>query len=382
MDTMRVLITGEVLANRATGVENYTRELIRALVARGDVDVTVLVPNGRVAASLPPGCERIVHRPLTGTSVPSYWAFPPRGLKRFDVIHCPTVRTPFLRKPTGVRLVMTVHDVVPLAAPSYHKPTYRIYFSRVLPHLLAQCDMLIADSQSTKNDLAEFLSVPTDHVQVVHAAGRWSVGDTKETIAPQPYFLAVGTLEPRKNLHRVLRAFGELRRRCPSIPDRLIIAGKPGWGDVRDDSLLRNRRDISWLGFVPDDQLKDLYQKAKALVYPSLYEGFGFPVLEAMSLGCPVITSHRSSLPEVAGHAAIYVDPEDTEQLVNAMERILTQQDLRASLVAKGYEQSRCFSWTRCAAETADVYRRVLESHVDRTANCPDPVWSRYSAEV
>jgi glycosyltransferase involved in cell wall biosynthesis len=357
---MRVLITGEILANCATGVEQYTLQLVRALVRQNDVDVTVLVPTAKAAECLPEGVHRVIHKPLAGTFAPAYWAFPPKGLQRFDLIHCPTARTPFLRKPAGVKLVMTIHDLVPLATPNYHKPSYRTYFTAVLPHLLRQCDMLIVDSNATHADLARFFDVPSHMVRTIPAAGRWPANGHEPVAEPERYLLAVGTLEPRKNLARVLRAFVQVKKQLPELPDRLLIAGRPGWGNVEGELLLKNRQDISWLGYVPDDDLKELYRKAQALVYPSLYEGFGMPVLEAMNLGCPVITSDRSSLPEVAGNAALYVDPESVESIALAMRRILTQSFLRRELSELGFQQAAKFSWERCAAETVEVYQHVL----------------------
>lgn len=170
--------------------------------------------------------------------------------------------------------------------------------------------------------------------------------------------LAVGTLEPRKNLRRVVDAF--LMIDDPTL--KLVIAGGRGWGDTEIDHLIaKNPGRIELRGYVETDDLRELYRKAAMLVYPSLYEGFGLPVLEAMSLGCPVITSKVSSLPEVGGDAAMYVDPLDTEAIAEAMTNLLADEPRRASMAQKGVERARTFSWEACAEQTVELYEQLLK---------------------
>jgi glycosyltransferase involved in cell wall biosynthesis len=271
------------------------------------------------------------------------------------------VRTPFLRKPRGSKLVMTIHDLVPLVVPQHHTVSYRVYFRRVLPYLVAQCDGVIAVSRATSDDIGRLLKPAQERLHVVPNAARWPCTPEDQILPKGPYLLAVGTVEPRKNLRRTVEAFLEAKRQLPDLPDRLLIAGGRGWGKSGIDRLLKDHEaDVEWLGYVSDERLEDLYRRAKALVYPSLYEGFGLPVVEAMNLGCPVITSDRSSLPEVAGDAALCVDPESGAAIADAIRRLLTDAELRDELAVKGLRQASRFSWDRCAEETVAVYRQVV----------------------
>ncbi len=177
-----------------------------------------------------------------------------------------------------------------------------------------------------------------------------------------PYFLYVGTLEPRKNLVRLIKAFDMVLRKTPGNV-QLVLAGGKGWKyeEILDEIRKLNLHDsVRQLGYVPDEDLPGLIRGARAMVYPSLYEGFGLPPLEAMAVGTPVLTSNTSSLPEVVGEAAVMVDPEDVEAMAVAMERLWTDETWRESLSMKGYQQAQQFNWDRSARETMDLYHRLL----------------------
>jgi glycosyltransferase involved in cell wall biosynthesis len=172
----------------------------------------------------------------------------------------------------------------------------------------------------------------------------------------------VGTLEPRKNLARVLEAYALLARERPASP-RLLVVGGQGWGGIDLPRLVQRlgvAGQVELAGYVSDERLRELYAGATMLVYPSLYEGFGFPVLEAMSAGCPVITSNTSSLPEIAGTAALLVDPTAPAEIAAALARLLDEPELTGRLRREGRRRARAFSWERCARETAAVYRATL----------------------
>jgi glycosyltransferase involved in cell wall biosynthesis len=175
------------------------------------------------------------------------------------------------------------------------------------------------------------------------------------------YLLAVGTIEPRKNLKRVIQAFLVLKRHRKNLADRLLIVGTKGWGyDDTVELMQRHTDSVQFLGYVSDHELQNLYRKAKGLIYPSIYEGFGLPVLEAMASGCPVVTSDRSSLPEIGGDAVLYVNPHDILQIAAAMEKLLTDDGLRRTLAERGLARASRFSWERCAQETVAVYQKIL----------------------
>lgn len=343
---MRVLITGETLHGPTTGVQRATIELANAIAARGDVDLSVLVSNESDASSLDRSIDRVVHRTRLTAGIIPWHSIPHSLLNGFDVVHCPTARVPFIGKPRA-RTIITIHDLVPLAAPETHQLTYRIYFRFVLPRALARFDRIVASSENTRSDLQRFYGIDPSRIDVVPLACAWRPLDASDVIEEKDsFFLWVGTLEPRKNLRRTIEAFSAYRERSSS-GDRLIIVGARGWGE----SGVSLPEGVEVLGYVDDSALRDLFMRAKALVYPSLYEGFGFPVLEAMSLGCPVITSRNSSLPEVAGDAAIYCNPLDTASIAAAMERVSND------MIEAGLARAAKFSWERSAASIVEIYR-------------------------
>jgi glycosyltransferase involved in cell wall biosynthesis len=263
------------------------------------------------------------------------WWYPvalPLRARGLDVLHCPTFRAP-LRSP--VPLVVTVHDLAVLRHPDAFRRWSRAY-RRLVPHAIRAATRLIAVSEFTKGELVELTGVPEERVRVVPNA----VGAPFSPEGPRAdgdYVLAVGTLEPRKNLE----AAQEAARRL-AVP--LKVVGARGWGGVQVDG---------WLGHVADDELARLYRGARCLVYPSLYEGFGIPVLEAMACGTPVVTSAGGATEEVAGGAAVLVDPGDPAAIAAGIEDAESRRD---ELRVHGLERAGQFTWERVAAETWAVY--------------------------
>jgi glycosyltransferase involved in cell wall biosynthesis len=229
---------------------------------------------------------------------------------------------------------------------------------------------IIAVSEQTRRDIVSAYGVPAEKITVIYEAAdtRFRI-QPPEVVAsararyllPERYLLFVGTVEPRKNLVRLLTAFERLH--AEGLTDALVIVGRRGWltGDF-DATLERSpaRPAVLFPGFVPDDDLPAVYAGAQALVMPSLYEGFGLPVLEAMACATPVACSHNSSLPEVAGDAALLFDPFDVDSISDALRRILHDPDLQAHLRDAGLLQASHFSWERAAQETLAVYHRFL----------------------
>ena len=350
---MRVLITGETLHGPTTGVQRATIELANAIALRGDVDLSVLVSTESDGAALVPTIRRVVRRTRLTAGIVPWHSVPHELLNEFDVVHCPTARVPFRGKPRA-RTIITIHDLVPLAVPETHQLTYRVYFRFVLPRAIARFDEIVASSESTRSDLQRFYGIDEARVRVVPLACGWRpVPLAAVVVEKEPYFLWVGTLEPRKNLRRTIDAFAAYRGRSGST-DRLIVVGARGWGA----SGVSLPEGVEILGYVDDSTLRGLFSRARALVYPSLYEGFGFPVLEAMTLGCPVITSRNSSLPEVAGDAAIYCDPLDVASIAAAMERVCDV-EVRTSMIEAGLARAAQFTWERTAAAMVAIYRGV-----------------------
>ena len=255
---------------------------------------------------------------------------------------------------------MTVHDLTPLLFPELQTSRSTLYFRYLLKHRIRYVDRFIAVSRSTKEDLKRLFKIPDSQIDVVYSGVATHFKPSASM--REDFLLAVGTLEPRKNLRRLICAYVELRREG-KIRGKLVLVGKKGW---QYDDILGvpepYKGDIIFKGYVPDKDLVRLYQTAGFFVYPSVYEGFGLPILEAMACGCPVITSHTSSMPEVADGAALLVDPYDTEGLKNAIDTLAHSETLRADMGMAGIRRASSFSWQACADQTLQVYQRELGS--------------------
>jgi len=223
---------------------------------------------------------------------------------------------------------------------------------------------IIAISQATRNDLITYLKIPDDRISVIYSGIDHSLFKPyKVRILDKPYIIYVGSERPRKNLDRLFEAFARLRKEFPEL--LLVKVGVAGRArEYRQEIMrkldrLRITQAVIFVEYVSELDLAYYYSSAALLAYPSLYEGFGFPPLEAMACGCPVVTSNTSSLPEVVGEAGIMFNPLDTDSLVEVMRQVLTDSKLRDDMVTKGLEQAKQFSWERTARETQEVYNKV-----------------------
>jgi glycosyltransferase involved in cell wall biosynthesis len=368
---MRVALDGLPLQVRSAGIAVYTRELIGALAALPDAPQLQLF----TCAGLPaPGASAA--RARRSTLYPLIMGAPLHGLPRLfslaaalgeiDLFHATNYSVPR----TNLPLVLTVHDLALLRHPELGTPALRRMVGRVAD-AWPTARRVIADSAATAHDLHELLGVPLARVRIVYpgcTAQFRAARDAADAAVlaryqlAEPYVLHVGTFEPRKNLVRLVYAYARAtaERRDPPL---LVLVGGAGWGDgdpsaaiAATDCAARVRR----LHTVPTEDLPALYRGAQLFAYPSLYEGFGLPVLEALACGAPVVTSTASSLPEVAGDAALLVDPRDEAALADALSRLLDDDGLRRELAARGPARAAPFTWTRCAAETLAVYREAL----------------------
>jgi glycosyltransferase involved in cell wall biosynthesis len=268
------------------------------------------------------------------------------------------------------RKVLTVHDLSFLRVPECAHPVLRDYLLRVVPRSVRKADLILADSACTRQDVIDLLDIAPERVQVVYPGvephfrpveGQALLALREHYHLERPYILGVSTLEPRKNFTGLVEAFAFLRSRR-DLPHELVIAGGKGWlyepifARVRELGLTDQ---VRFLGHVPDNDLPGLYSASACFAYPSFYEGFGIPVLEAMACGAPVVVSGTSSLPEAAGSAALLVDPYDVESLVDGLERVLFDQELRADLRAAGFAQVRQFTWERAGRALLDAYHAL-----------------------
>jgi glycosyltransferase involved in cell wall biosynthesis len=270
------------------------------------------------------------------------------------------------------RAILTVHDLSFRRRPECADAALVAYLNRAVPPSIQRANLVLADSLSTKADLVELLGVPAEKIDVLYPG----VGDIyqpvrdQKTLAavrqkynlPDNFVLFVGTIEPRKNLVTLLKAWAQIGNRQSAIGNKLVIAGGKGW--LYKDTFATVERlglsgDVIFLGYVPEPDLPALYSLARLFVFPSLYEGFGLPPMEAMACGTPVVCAHTSSLPEVAGDAALLVDPLDTDGLAAAMQQALSDEGLRARLVERGFRQAAHFTWRAAAQQLLAIYERV-----------------------
>lgn len=372
---LRVLVRGT-----RTGIEGYTVEVLGAMLALPDSPAFIGFYNGWRRTAPP---QALVASPKLAVRE---WAIPNRilsfasvafGAPRLDrlmgSVGC--VWSPhFLAAAvsSNIRRVVTFHDLSFERYPEFFTRSRRLWHWSQQPRRQARrAQRLIAVSHSTKADLVNLYGVPAERVAVVHSgvADRFrplsaddpTVERLRERVGlREPYVLSLGTIEPRKNVVGIIRAFGALTARAPdTFRDlSLVIAGAPGWctRDVFAAARVSPAADrIRFLGFVPDEFLPALYSRAALFVYPSFFEGFGFQPLEATACGVPTIVSNNSSLPEVVGDAAVMVDPWRPDELVDAMEAVLTDRMLALRLRERGFARARQFSWERAARETLAV---------------------------
>jgi glycosyltransferase involved in cell wall biosynthesis len=286
-----------------------------------------------------------------------------------DLLHAMAFAGPMA---TPCPFVVTIYDLSFLHYPEAFRPWNRRYLGTLTALSARRARRVIAISRSTRRDVIKMLGVPSDRVDVAypgvdgifHPLPSADVTRFRQKRAlPDRFILFLGTLEPRKNVHKLIQAYGVWRRVEPDIP-RLVIAGGKGWyydqifAEVESLGLTG---EVLFPGYVVQEELPLWYNAADLFVYPSRFEGFGLPVLEAMACGTPVVTSNVASLPEVAGDAALLVSPDDETELVEAMRRALNEKALRQEMMIKGQAQAATFTWARTALQTVDTYTRALE---------------------
>lgn len=371
---MRIGIDYTAASRQRAGIGRYTRSLINAL-ARLDTTnrYTLYIPADAQYlddARAFPKNFRLARAPLNERYMVALWqrARVPLPVETFtgaaDVFYSPD----FVLPPTRARKkILTIHDLSFKRIPETAVPNLKWYLEGAVPRAVERADLILADSDATRDDLIELFHAPADRVQTLYSgydALFRPITDNKELERvratyklEKPFILHVGTVEPRKNLVRLIEAFSRLRQHRDLD---LVIAGGRGW--MYDEIYAAPQKfgvseSVRFLGFTPDADLPALYSLAELVAYPSLYEGFGLPVLEAMACGAAVVTSNNSSIPEVAGDAAMMVDAHDTEAITWAMQRVLDDPQWRAALQHKGIEQAKKFSWDKSARELREAFQ-------------------------
>ena len=378
---MRIGLDGKILTLRAGGTGRYAINLTRAMLAeaaarRPDLEFIVLTgpqTSREVMEEFRSRCE--VRFLGAKSSVIRSLTLVPAALRRLgvDVFHgMDHVGIPLVGR--SCRYVVTVHDVIPLILPETFTPRHRLVVRMALARVRRKADRVIVPSRAVKRDVVQRVGFPEGRVVVTPEGCEprfrpvRSEGILRDVAArydlPPRYVLAVGTLEPRKNLTTLLEAFARLRRDGEVDADlRLVLAGARGWLDEPIFAAVRSlgiEDAVRFTGFVDDDDLPAVYSGAALFVFPSLHEGFGLPLLEAMACGVPVVTSNISSMPEVAGDAAVLVDPRDANGLAAAIARVLRDEALRDRLRGAGLARVREFSWEATARRTLDAYASLV----------------------
>jgi len=373
---LRVGFDATPAVRQGAGIGRYTRELLRALaLADTESDYRLFFasrnPIAQPLPPLPPNFRvrqlpvddiwlvRVWHR----LQVPAHveWLLGP-----LDLFHSPDFTLPPVRR--GTRTMLTVHDLSFVRDPESATPALRDYLNVVVPRSVARADHVLADSEATRDDLMELYGTPAEKISVLYSgvnpvfrpvtdSATLNAVRAKYGIGPGPFILAVGTLQPRKNYVRLIQAFSNFKP--PTSNLQLVLAGGKGWlydSIFAEVERLKLSGRVLFPGFVDDADLPALYSAARVLAYPSLYEGFGLPMLEAMACGTPVVTSNVSCMPEVAGGAALCVPPTDVGALAHALTQAIDDESVRADLIVKGFARAREFTWEKAAKELVGKY--------------------------
>lgn len=368
-----VLLDAHMLGEQEGGNETYIAGLIKGLQETTNTDpntISVLVnPHYRIIqkSQSSPELNTVHFRQLsTDNSIKRIFYAIPRlcSETNADLVHVTYNASPLIKCP----VLVSVHDVIFRIYPEFFAPRVRLLLNTLLPLTMMKARRIITISETSKTDIERFYPFTKGKIHVTPVAPGTIINSlpdhraVDEYCKGQDFVLSVGTIQPRKNIERLIEAYVEARS-SGAITAKLLIAGRSAWqhSDIhRRATESTYGKDIIFTGYVSNEVLAALYERCLVFVYPSLYEGFGLPVLEAMACGAPVITSDRSSLPEVAGNAAVLVDPFSIEDIRTAIQNVVSNAAFREELRKKGKERADNFSWKRTASMTLDLYRQVV----------------------
>ncbi len=360
---MTIILDATSTLVRSAGVKNYVWHWIRHLRRQAGENIDIqsfpfLGDLGQLdhessALSRPATMAR-----LGLIKVMNETGFPPLDLliRGADIFHATNL---LRRAPSRAKLTATIHDLTCWLMPELHTPGNVKADREFADRILRRANGLIAVSENTRQDAIRLLGIAPDRIQTIYSGIAEEYFTAQPVRRARPYALYVGTIEPRKNLAALLDAWALLKPSLRADFD-LVIAGPRGWSS--DQTLERIQREATYLGYVPEADLPGLFAGATAFVYPSLYEGFGFPVAQAMAAGTPVITSNNSCLPEIVGDATLLIDPRSPAEIESALTRLLESEALRTDLAAQGRKRAELFRWEKCAIQSLQFFRGVCGS--------------------
>lgn len=378
--TVRIGLNYTAAIHQSAGIGRYTRELVKTLASLSNDTFQphyrlFVADAGRDFAPPLPGSNfawcptRLTERWLNRLWFRLRLPLPIQGWTgSLDLFHAPDFILPPVKR--GTRTILTVHDLSFVHEPESMMPRMSTYLNTWVLQSVRQADHVIADSQATRQDLIDFYQTPPQKITVLYPgvspefrpiqdADKLTAIRRKYNLGEQPFILSVSTIQPRKNYRRLVQAFAQI-----DIDVSLVIAGGKGWHyeeifkEVTQQGLEER---VHFPGFIADDDLPALYNAATIFIYPSLYEGFGLPALEAMACGTPVIASNQSSLPEVVGEAGILVNPRDVGAIAEAISRLLVDSELRQRLSEAGLAQAAKFTWPEMGMKLVKLYQQVLD---------------------
>lgn len=378
---MNICIDVRTLWKRKSGVENYVYSIVDNLLKINNNNKYFLLKekngSGLGFEDLIGQNDRIRFLPTVFSNenhpIGDLWEniYLPGILKNLgvNIFHGPNYLIPFRKK--GFSTIATIHDLVAFLFPETVPKKYSLYMKFIIRNVVKYSNKIIVDANSTKADLIRLFKVSEDKISVIYGGvsrkfypgDELSVKEIKLRLnLPDNFILHVGNLEPRKNFKGIIDAFYSILQQKKFKGLKLVLTGQKGWlykGILKNIEKKGIMDSITFTGYVDSEDLPALYSAARLFIFPSYYEGFGLPVLEAMACGTPVITSNVSSLPEVAGDSAILVDPTNTDEIADSIERLLEDEDLRQIFIKKGLERAKHFFWEKTAKELLNVYEEV-----------------------
>jgi glycosyltransferase involved in cell wall biosynthesis len=381
---MKIGVDARVLMDRNySGVSEYTANLLSAILRQDQENQYSLFYNSFKNQEARLKIWETANTKIIGTHYPnklfnyclqkcfSYPKFD-KTLGGVDIFFAPHLN--FLNVSFKTKLVVTVHDLSFLRYPEFFSCRKNIWHKAIgVGRLLKRADKIVTVSENTKNDLVEIIKIDANKIEVIYSGNNFLAAPlddadkvkffSKNNLHPG-FIFSVGNIEPRKNISGLIKAYEELRKRRPDLTPHLVLAGAKGWKHHQIFKAWKNspyQTDIKFLGYISPAEKATLFAAAAVFAYPSYYEGFGFPPLEALGAGVPVVSSNVSSLPEVLGSAALLVNPYRPEDISEALELILTDNNLRTKLIADGRKQAALFTWEKAAHAYLELFKKLDE---------------------